>query len=168
MRPRGEISLAQELKVIKSQPASSGFGDCTFHSLNAFRFISALGESRAVRWILTPAEPWKTETAATPSHHKNLVFDALFAQIHRRPLQWYLIVIVGQPGDPTSDATKPWLAERQQVNVGTLTLDRVESDDTSAARDFNFDPLVLQPFAPPLHGSSIAHSPGQRRRRRSS
>jgi catalase len=29
------------------------------------------------------------------------------------------------------------------VEVGTLTLDRVESDDTSAARDINFDPLVL-------------------------
>jgi catalase len=29
------------------------------------------------------------------------------------------------------------------VDVGTLTLDRVDSDDTSAARDINFDPLVL-------------------------
>jgi catalase len=29
------------------------------------------------------------------------------------------------------------------VDVGTLTLDKVESDDTSAARDINFDPLVL-------------------------
>jgi catalase len=29
------------------------------------------------------------------------------------------------------------------VDVGTLTLDGVESDDTSAARDLNFDPLVL-------------------------
>ena len=27
--------------------------------------------------------------------------------------------------------------------MGTLTLDRVESDDTSAATDINFDPLVL-------------------------
>ena len=27
--------------------------------------------------------------------------------------------------------------------MGTLTLDQVESDDTSAARDINFDPLVL-------------------------
>ena len=71
------------------------------------------------------------------------MFDALIAQIHRRPLQWYLIVIVGQPGDPTNDATIAWPAGREQVNVGTLTLDRVESDDTSAARDINFDPLVL-------------------------
>jgi catalase len=29
------------------------------------------------------------------------------------------------------------------VEVGTLTLERVKSDDASAARDINFDPLVL-------------------------
>jgi len=130
---------AEALKFIKSQPASSGFGDSTFHGLNAFRFINAAGESTPVRWILTPAQPWKT----TPSQDKDFLFDALIAQIHRRPLQWYLIVIVGQPGDPTNDATIAWPAGREQVNVGTLTLDRVESDDTSAARDINFDPLVL-------------------------
>jgi catalase len=134
---------AEALKFIKSQPAPSGFGDATFHSLNAFRFINAAGESTPVRWILTPARPWKTASAATPSQDKNFLFDALIAQIHRRPSQWYLIVIVGQPGDPTNDATIAWPAGREQVNVGTLTLDRVESDDTSAARDVNFDPLVL-------------------------
>src|SRR5262249_39014696 len=46
---------AEALKVIKSQPAPSGFGDATFHSLNAFRFINAIGHSTPVRWILTPA-----------------------------------------------------------------------------------------------------------------
>ena len=29
------------------------------------------------------------------------------------------------------------------MDVGTLTLDQVESDETSVARDINFDPLVL-------------------------
>jgi len=130
---------AEALKVIKSQPAPSGFGDATFHSLNAFRFINVANESTPVRWILTPAQPWKT----TPSQDKDFLFDALIAQIHRRPLQWRLIVIIGQPGDPINDATIPWPAERQQVDVGTLTLDRVESDETSAATDLNFDPLVL-------------------------
>jgi catalase len=130
---------AEALKVIKSQPAPSGFGDATFHSLNAFRFINAANESTPVRWILTPAQPWKT----TPSQDKDFLFDALIAQIHRQPLQWRLIVIIGQPGDPTNDATIPWPAERQQIDVGTLTLDRVESDETSAANDLNFDPLVL-------------------------
>jgi catalase len=127
------------MKFIKSQPSSSGFGDSTFHSLNAFRFINASDESTPVRWILTPAQPWKT----TPSQDKNYLFDALIAQMHQRPLQWYLVVIIGQPGDPTNDATIPWPAGREQINVGTLTLDHIESDDTSAARDINFDPLVL-------------------------
>jgi catalase len=131
---------AEALEFIESQPASSGFGDCTFHSLNAFRFNNAAGESTPVRWILTPAQPFKT----TPSEDTDFLFDALIAQIHRQTnLQWYLIVIVGQPGDPTNDATKPWPPGREEVNVGTLTLDRVESDDTSPARDINFDPLVL-------------------------
>jgi catalase len=138
----GHPETAKALEFIKSQPASTGFGDCTFHSLNAFRFINADEESTPVRWILTPVDPWKTEEAADPQE-KNFMFDALIAQIHRQPLKWNLIVIVGQPGDPTNDATKPWPEKREQVNVGTLTLDRIESDDTSPARDINFDPLVL-------------------------
>jgi catalase len=50
---------------------------------------------------------------------------------------------VAQPGDPTDDATLPWPEGREQVDVGTLTLDSVESEETSPARDINFDPLVL-------------------------
>jgi catalase len=160
---------AEAQKFIKSQPASSGFGDSTFHSLNAFRFINAAGESTPVRWILTPAQPWRTVSAAAPSRDKNFLFGALIAQIHRQPLQWYLIVIVGRPGDPTNDATIAWPAGREQVNVGTLTLDQVESDDTSAARDINFDPLVLPDGIAPsddplLSGRSAVYSKSNTRR----
>jgi catalase len=130
----------EALKILKSQPVSSGFENSTFHSLNAFRFTNAAGNSTSVRWILKP-EPF---APATASQDKNYLFDELIAQMHRRKqLQWHLIVIVGQPGDPTNDATIAWPPEREQVDVGTLTLDWVESDDTSAARDINFDPLVL-------------------------
>ena len=45
---------AQALTIIKGEPASSGFDNSTFHSLNAFRFINAAGDSVPVRWILTP------------------------------------------------------------------------------------------------------------------
>jgi len=63
--------------------------------------------------------------------------------MRRQPLRWRLVLIVGQPGDPTNDATIAWPANREQLEVGTLTLDRVEAEDTSAATDINFDPLVL-------------------------
>jgi catalase len=132
----------QALTVIKSQAVSSGFGDTTFHGLNAFRFINAAGDSIPVRWILTPLQPFAPATPPA-AQDKQYLFEGLIAQIHHQPLRWHLIVIVGQPADLTNDATVAWPAGREQVDVGTVTLDRVESDDTSAARDINFDPLVL-------------------------
>ena len=133
----------QALKVIKGQPVSSGFDNSTFHSLNAFRFINAAGESAPVRWVLTPEQPFQATNAAAAAQDKNYLFDGLIAAIHRQPLRWRLIVIIGQPGDPTNDATIAWPEGRETMDVGTVTLDRVESDDASPARDINFDPLVL-------------------------
>src|SRR5437588_4133991 len=133
----------QALTVIKGQPVSSGFDNSTFHGLNAFRFINSAGDSIPVRWLMTPMQPFQATSTGSAPQGKNFLFDALIAAIHRQPLQWRLVVIIGQPGDPTNDASIAWPAERQQVDVGTLTLDRVESDETSAAADINFDPLVL-------------------------
>src|SRR5882724_4288384 len=131
------------LTVIKGQPVASGFGNSTFHGLNAFRFSNSAGDSIPVRWLMTPMQPFEAASTGSTPQGKNSLFDALIVAIHRQPLQWHLIVIIGQPGDPTNDASIAWPAERQQVDVGTLTLDRVESDETSAATDINFDPLVL-------------------------
>ncbi len=135
----------QALKVIKGQPVSSGFANSTFHGLNAFRFINSAGDSIPVRWLLTPKQRFEPASTDSAAQDKNYLFDALIAQLHRHRegLQWRLIVVIGQPGDPTNDATIPWPEGRETVDVGTLTLDRAESDDTSAATDINFDPLVL-------------------------
>jgi len=139
----GHPETVRAMTVIKGQAVSSGFHNSTFHSLNAFRFINSAGDSIPVRWLMTPAQPFESASGASAALDKNYLFDALIAQIHRQPLRWHLIVIIGQPEDPTNDATIAWPAEREQVDVGILTLDRVESDETSAATDINFDPLVL-------------------------
>jgi catalase len=134
----------QAMKTIKSHSASSGFENSTYNGLNAFRFVNADGVSSPVRWSMVPVQPFVplNLTAAAPAD-KNYLFDALIASILQRPLHWHLIMTVGQPGDVTDDATIPWPQGREQVDVGTLTLDTVESEDTSPARDINFDPLVL-------------------------
>lgn len=131
------------VKIIKSEPKSSGFANSTFHGLNAFWFTNGAGTSIPVRWLVTPEQPFEKANTVSKPQDKNYLFDGLIAQIHQRPLRWHLIVIIGQPGDPTNDATIPWPAGREQVDVGTLTLDRVHSWETSPATDLNFDPLVL-------------------------
>ena len=55
------------------------------------------------------------------------------AALRRQPLQWHLIVTVGQPGDPTNDATIAWPADREQIDVGTLTVDRWWARTTASA-----------------------------------
>jgi catalase len=139
----GHPESVRAIGIIKSKPPASGFANSTFHSLNAFLFTNSEGHTIPVRWILTPTQPFEAATAAAADHDKNYLFDGLIAQIHREPQRWHLIVILGQPGDPTNDASIPWPASREQVDVGTLTLDRVESEETSPATALNFDPLVL-------------------------
>jgi catalase len=94
---------------------------------------------------MVPEQPFVAANTAAAQGDKNNLFDALIASIHQHPLQWRLIITVGQPGDPTNDATIPWPDTREQVEAGTLTLDQVESEDTSPSpcRTVNFDPLVL-------------------------
>jgi len=133
----------QALAVIRGQPVSSGFDNTTFHGLNAFRFINSAGNSVPVRWVMSPTQPFEAAGAASGSRDKSYLFDALIAQIQRGPLRWHLVLIIGQPNDPTHDATIAWPAGRERMDVGTLTLDRAESEQTSAATDINFDPLVL-------------------------
>jgi catalase len=140
----GHPETAEALKVIKGRRVSSGFENSTFHGLNAFRFLDAAGGSTPVRWLMKPEQPFEAASDSPAAQDKNYLFDALIAAMHRRgTLRWHLIVIVGKAGDPTNDATLAWPEEREQVDVGTLTLDRVESEETSAATYTNFDPLVL-------------------------
>ncbi|HEY8899576.1 MAG TPA: catalase family peroxidase [Chthoniobacterales bacterium] len=129
--------------VIGANPGSSGFDNSTYNGLNAFRFINAAGEVTPVRWSLVPVQPFAPIGPEPEKADKNYLFDALIAAIHRGPLQWRLVVTVGQPGDPTGDASAMWPADRKQVDVGMLTIDRIESEDTSPTRDITFDPLVL-------------------------
>ena len=135
---------AKAIQLIRSHPVSSGFENSTYNSLNAFRFINAGGAVVPVRWAMVPVQPFEPVGTASPGQDdKNYLFDALIASIHSHPLEWHLVITLGQPGDPTNDATLPWPPDRQQIDAGKLTIDHVESEDTSPTRDINFDPLVL-------------------------
>jgi catalase len=135
---------ARALALIKQRSVSSGFGDATFNSLDAFRFVNSSGVVTPVRWAMLPSQPVATETPAQAADtNKNYLFDEVVAQIRQHPLQWHLFITIGQPSDPTDDATLPWPEDRKHVDAGTLTIDRVSSEDGGACTDINYDPLVL-------------------------
>jgi catalase len=158
---------ARAIERIKAEKPASGFENSTFNGLNAFVLVDSQGHSTPVRWSMVP-EP-ANASVVEPPPGKNSLFDALIARAHQRPLRWHLIITVGRATDPTSDATVEWPADRERVDVGTLTIDRIESEDESPARTINFDPLVLPSGIsgsddPLLSARSAAYSVSFRRR----
>jgi catalase len=143
------------LAAIHAAPMSSGFDSATYNSLDAFRFVDAAGHSTPVRWSMASAQPFVPAPVAADAGQpdagqsdagradKNYLFDHLMAALRRQPLQWHLILTLGQHGDPTDDATVAWPADREQVDVGTLTVNRLVGEAEGVCRDVNFDPLVL-------------------------
>ena len=114
---------ARAIALIKGAPSSSGFANATYNGLNAFRFVDADGKATPVRWSMRPVDAFEPEPAETP-REKNYLFDALTARLRQGPAQWHLILVIGQPGDPTSDATLPWSADHETIDAGTLTVAR--------------------------------------------
>jgi catalase len=130
------------MKIIKQDPSSSGFDDSTFHGLNAFRFTNSAGTTVPVRWMAVPEQHVLPAVAAHRAD-PNYLFDELIRAVARQPLRWRLILTIGEPGDPTNDATKPWPSSRQSIDAGTITIDGVQTEAPGNGRDINFDPLML-------------------------
>ncbi len=137
---------ARALALVQAQTPSPGFADSTYNSLNAFLFVNAAATVVPVRWAAVPMQGNVDIPADSPALiDKNHLFDELIRQVNLGPLKWRFVITVGEPGDPTNDATLPWSPERQKIDAGILTIDAISSEDAGACTDINFDPLVLPP-----------------------
>ncbi|WP_308725924.1 catalase family peroxidase [Metapseudomonas otitidis] len=131
---------------------SNSFANARYHGLNAFRLVNAEGQARYVRWAMVPEAPYEPLDAQVDDP------DFLAHDLHRRlaqgPLRWHLVLTLAEDGDPVDDPSRAWPAERQQVEAGTLVIDRAQPEDQGDCRDINFDPLVLpdgiEPSADPI------------------
>jgi catalase len=140
---------ARAMALINKTRPSTGLYNSPFHGLNAFRFTNAAGTTVPVRWTVLPDDPFQPVAGAAHPPGRDYLFDALIDRVAQGPVRWRFLVTIGRPGDPTNDATQPWPADRPQVQVGTLTIDSVQTEAPGNARDVNFDPLVLpQGIAP--------------------
>ena len=165
---------------IKGHPPSSSFANGAYYSVNAFRFVDANGQARAVRWAMVPETPFASGAVAsgatTPitdaqKNEKNFLEADLATRLRDGPLRWHLVGTVAAPGDPTDDATRQWPAGRRQIDAGTLVIEHETAQDDGPCRDVNFDPTVLpagiEPSDDPLLAArSAAYSLSYNRRTR--
>jgi catalase len=128
----------------KNAPWTGSYAEERFNGINSFVFIDASGVERVVRWSLVPAAQ---PVPVAPDELANRGPDFLEQEIAQRvadaPQRWTMVVIVSNAGDRTADPSKPWPADRQTIEVGTLIAQHVQAERDGPCRDINFDPTVL-------------------------
>jgi catalase len=139
----------------KSHPPSSSFANGAYYSVNAFYLVNAAGKRTAVRWAMQPELPYSPVTEAEKGESASLAPD-LMNRLQTGSLRWHLVLTIAAPGDPIDDATQQWPANREQIDAGTLVIERAASQENGACRDVNFDPTILPAGIEPSNDPLLA------------
>ena len=128
----------------KSAPWTGSYAEEPYNGLNSFIFTDNSGKDHAVRWSLTPAaQPVPVPPEELAKRGPNFLETEIVDRIKNGPARWTMRVTVANEGDPTSDPSKAWPQDRRSVEVGVLTVDKIEAEADGPCRDINFDPTVL-------------------------
>jgi catalase len=141
-------------------PAS--FARTAYNGINAFAFLDAAGKRQPFRIRVVPVEGEQTlgaeEAARQPP---NFLMEDITSRLGQgRPVQYRVMAQLARPGDQTRDATQPWPEDRETVELGTLTFDRVPAEADRIARETVFMPNSLpdgiEPSDDPLIDARVA------------
>lgn len=128
----------------KSAPWTGSYAEERFNSLNSFIFTDSSGGDHAVRWSLIPAaQPVPVPPDELAKRGPDFLEQEIAERIKGGPARWTLQVTVANPGDQTADPSQAWPEDRRTVDVGTLTVQKIEAERDGPCRDINFDPTVL-------------------------
>ena len=111
-----------------------------YNGLNTFFLINKDGVRQPVRYIIAPSQVvhLTREEAAKRSH--DFLFDEIRTRIAHAPVRFEWKAQLAEPGDPLTDATKVWPAERQVVTLGAFVIEKVVPDSAQAERELLFLP----------------------------
>lgn len=73
----------------------------------------------------------------------NYLFTELASRLSTKPIEFRLMIQLASDHDPIDDPTRPWPDDRQQTELGTLTITKRMADSEAAQRTISFDPARL-------------------------
>jgi catalase len=141
--------------VQKPKPFPSSLAQDTYYGVTAFAFSNAAGQTRFGRYRIIPelGNDYLTDeqvSKLTPNYH----FDEIADRVGKGPVRFRVVVQVAADGDTTDDATEHWPEDREQVELGTVDLNKVVEDTPAQQKHIIFDPIPrvdgIEPSADPL------------------
>jgi catalase len=149
------------LRDANKVPAS--YATIEYHGLHAFRWVSADGNAKFVRYHLIPAagESYLSGQAAH-GVGPDFLTDELNARLAQGPVRFDYRVQLAGPQDSTVDPSAPWRSA-ETVTVGTLEITGLDTDREHDGDIVVFDPMRvtdgIEPSDDPvLHFRSLAYS----------
>jgi len=137
------------------KPSPSSFAKESYFGITAFRFTNKDGVSRYGRYRVMPdAGIEHLDDAAAKSKDANFLFDELAQRIAAGPIRFRILVQVANKNDVVDDATIHWPEDRLLIELGTLVLKEMVSDNEHEQKKIIFDPIPrvegIEPSDDPL------------------
>jgi catalase len=126
----------------RANPPSDSYASAPYFGVHTFLFRNAAGQVQPARWSF---EPVGGRRGMTPEDRQRLGPDFLGAELAQRlaqgPAEWRVMLSFPEAGDPLTDATEAWPAERRSLEVARLVLDKAEPKE--ACERMMFSPIAL-------------------------
>jgi catalase len=133
------------LPALGSVQQPDSLADEQYNGIDAFIFVDKDGKRQAVRYIAAPEKLVHISADEAAKKSPNYLFDEIAARVAKTPVTFHLKAQLAGPGDSTKDPTVPWPADRKVVDLGVLTIDKIDADSLDEQKKLLFLPGALTP-----------------------
>ena len=128
--------------AVTPKPAAVSFASTSYFGVNAFRFINAAGEVKVGRYFIHPVagEQYLADDVAA-AQSPDYLSTEITTRLATAPAQFRLFIQIAAPEDQTHDGSQTWPADRQQVEIGLLSITKTVADSATLQRSLIFDPI---------------------------
>jgi catalase len=136
-------SQAQLAFLARHNPPPS-WTHSNYFGIHTFKFVNHEAKTTLVRWRFVPkdgaGELSNSELSSAP---QQFLETRLIERLRRGPVQWDMVVTIGEAGDPETDPTRLWPEDRREIKAGTLSITSAQPQKGAACENVNFDPLIM-------------------------
>jgi catalase len=133
------------LPALASVQQPDSLADEQYYGIDAFVFVGKDGKRRAVRYIAAPEKLVHISDGEAAKKSPNYLFDEISARVAKAPVIFHLEAQLAGPGDSTKDPTIAWPADRKVVDLGVLTIDKIDANSLEEQKTLLFLPGALIP-----------------------
>jgi catalase len=143
------------------RPAPVSFGTLAYFGINAFKFTNSQGVSRYARYQILPVAGQKSLSGAEASAAApNYLMDELPQRIGKGAVKFRLVAQIAKANDPVNDGSIAWPADRELIELGTLSMTAMSPEQFSTQKMLLFNPLLLQDGIEPSADPVLLARPG--------